>query len=644
MVVRGCYPQTQDICTKVFDNFFRCNTVAGRFMHGFALAVYYPTVSADILVRSNAFPSNRGQQRGLEPTAVLVSAFQVQIAWPSQIVTGGQNSSMGCTGVEPNVHNIGFFTEFFAAAFFTFGACRQNFGCFADPPGVRTFFCKEFGYSFDGFFVDMSLTAFFTVEDRNWNTPSSLTGNTPVRTSAYHVFDTTFTPTRDPVDAFDCFQSFLFEVIDRAEPLFGCTVNDRMFTSPAVWILMHDFFNSKHVTGFSQISSNHFVCFIGGQTYEFACCFGHMTFCINRNNDTDFWVAVYTNFKVFGTVTRSGMNTAGTAVESYMVTNDNQRITIHKWMFANHVFQFFTLNGTDDFVFSDVSSFHGSFDQLTSHNIVFAVCFHYAVLVFRTYADCHVAWQSPGGGGPDHEVGFGQICTQSCQFAFIVFYIEFNVNREAWIFLVFDFSFCQSSLTFRTPVNRFQTFIDVAVGSHFTEYFDLFCFELRFQSQIRIIEVTQYAQTLKLLTLSLNVMQSVFCTDLSQFNSRDIAGNTCFFAGFQLDWQTMSIPAWNVWSFEAAHVFLTNDEVFQNFVQSGTQMDITVCIWRAVMQNIQRFALIIFDHFVIEVVFLPFCNHTRFTLRQSGSHIKISLNKVQSLIVILSHFYSLLTI
>ena len=94
-------------------------------------------------------------------------------------------------------------------------------------------------------------------------------------------------------------------------------------------------------------------------------------------------------------------------------------------------------------------------------------------------------------------------------------------------------------------------------------------------------------------------MQGKLLADLSQLDRTDVAGNACFFSGFQLDWQTVGIPARDVRSLVSAHVLLTDDEVLEHLVQSSTKMDVTVCIWRTIVQNVLRLALVLFDHLVV---------------------------------------------
>ena len=58
VVVRRSYPETEDIRAVLLGYLARVDTVAERLVHGLALAVNYPAVSADSLVRSRTLVNN----------------------------------------------------------------------------------------------------------------------------------------------------------------------------------------------------------------------------------------------------------------------------------------------------------------------------------------------------------------------------------------------------------------------------------------------------------------------------------------------------------------------------------------------------------------------------------------------------------
>ena len=599
MVVGGSNPQTQDVCTEFIGDLRWVDTVAQRFVHCFALCVHYPAVGANCLVRSNALPCNRGQQRGLEPAAVLVSALQVQVSRPSQVWSFHQHCCVAGTGVKPNVHDVGFFSEFFASALFTFGSLWKDFLSFMGPPCIRAFFAEQVGNCFDRLLVDVEFSTFFAVEDWNWNTPQSLTGDTPVGAVGDHVLDAAFTPSRNPFNLFDFTDCIFFEILHRAEPLFGCTVDDWVFTSPAVWVLMDNLFNRKQQVAVLQLFRNRFVGFIGGQTLKFACILGQLADVVHRHNDWNLRIVVDTNLKVLYTMSRRGMYTTGTGIQCDVVTDDDQRVTVEERMRTHDVLQILALDRTNQLVILNLCCLHCSVCQFFCHDVVFTVCMNCAVFIIRTQTYCHIARQGPGSGSPDNKEGLCRVHTQCAQLALVVLDREFDVDGEAWVLLVFNLCLCQRSVAVRAPVNRFQTLVDITLLCHVAENFNLLCLKFRLEGHVRIFPLAQSTQTLKLCALGIQIMQSKLLANLSQLDRTDVAGNACLLSGFQLDWQTVGIPTRDVRSLVSAHVLLTDDEILEHLVQSSAKMDVTVCIWRTVVQNVLRLALVLFDHLVV---------------------------------------------
>ena len=61
-----------------------------------------------------------------------------------------------------------------------------------------------------------------------------------------------------------------------------------------------------------------------------------------------------------------------------------------------------------------------------------------------------------------------------------------------------------------------------------------------------------------------------------------------FAVDFDLDRQTVAIPAGDVWRIEAGHRLAFDDEVLQRFVERVPEMDVAVGVWRAVVQDVLR--------------------------------------------------------
>ena len=110
-IIQRCHPQAQNIRAVLVDNLAGGNDIAQRLGHFAALAVHRPAVGQHALVRRFAAPRHSGQQRRLEPSAILVATLHIQIRRPGQIVAVVQHRRVRAAGIEPHIHDVAFFAE-----------------------------------------------------------------------------------------------------------------------------------------------------------------------------------------------------------------------------------------------------------------------------------------------------------------------------------------------------------------------------------------------------------------------------------------------------------------------------------------------------------------------------------------------------
>ena len=215
------------------------------------------------------------------------------------------------------------------------------------PPSIRAFYGYFFLQCFDRIIIDDVLTAAFTIVNRNWHAPNTLTGNYPVTTIANHVEDTIMAPFRNPLYLIvDCIKSLLTVPIYRGEPLFCSTVDNRVFTTPAVSVLVTQARFMKQCIVVRQDFDYRHLCIVDfyASQWEFSIAitivvhlFSVVTSFINKRYDRKFsfafLVITHNDIKVIFTVCRSCMYATSTCFECYMVTTQYCSITFYEWMF-----------------------------------------------------------------------------------------------------------------------------------------------------------------------------------------------------------------------------------------------------------------------------------------------------------------------
>ena len=103
----GGYPQAQDVGAQRAVDLFRFDDVAKGLGHLSSLLVHGEAVGENAPVGRAVIHAHGSQQAGLEPAAVLVGAFQVQVRRHGHLVPHRAHHVVTEAGIEPDVHDVG---------------------------------------------------------------------------------------------------------------------------------------------------------------------------------------------------------------------------------------------------------------------------------------------------------------------------------------------------------------------------------------------------------------------------------------------------------------------------------------------------------------------------------------------------------
>ena len=127
----------------------------------------------------------------------------------------------------------------------------------------------------------------------------------------------------------------------------------------------------------------------------------------------------------------------------------------------------------------------------------------------------------------------------------------------------------------------------------------------------------------------LNVAGCEFAAELPEFRRRNFAFAAEFLFDLGFDGKAVAIPSRDVRGVVACHTLGFDDQVFQNFVQPGAEMDRARGIGRTVVKDEKRFAFTRIENLLIQIDFLPSLQLFRLVQRQTGLHGKISFGKIE---------------
>ncbi len=206
-VVAHRHPETQDVGAALLDDVLRLDRVAERLGHLASVLGHDEAVREHLAERRAAARAEADHQRALEPAAMLVAPFEIDVRRPRQLGTHRKHRLVARPGIEPDVEDVHLALERRAAA----GRARQAVGdeFFRRPlvPRVGAVLLEDRGRLVDERRRDDRLAALHAVDRRDRHAPHALTRDAPVRPVRDHVVHAVVAPRGDP----------LHVVVDRVE-------------------------------------------------------------------------------------------------------------------------------------------------------------------------------------------------------------------------------------------------------------------------------------------------------------------------------------------------------------------------------------------------------------------------------------------
>ena len=189
--------------------------------------------------------------------------------------------------------------------------------------------------------------------------------------------------------------------------------------------------------------------------------------------------------------------------------------------------------------------------------------------------------------------------------------------------LVFNLSLGKSRAAVDAPMHGLLALVDHPLLDEAAQSTDDRGLVGGFQRQIRVVPQPQPAQPLELRAHHVHVLQRVSgarTAKISDAHRPLLRAELAIDA--QLDRQAVAIPAGDVWRVETGHAAALDDEILEDLVQSGPDVDVTVGVRRAVVEDESRRAAASFTQLTVEVDGVPAGNRFRLSRLQVRLHRK----------------------
>ena len=558
---------------------------------------------------------------------------------------------MGRTGIKPDVKNVG---DLFIVRRIVFVA--QEVLRIAGEPCIGTFFAEGFIHTIQNPLITERLTGIFINEYRDRHAPCALTRYAPVRTVGDHGMQTVATGFGHKAGFINRLERLFTQVVilHGNEPLRRGAIDDRGLGTPGARIGVLETATRQQCANFDQFGDDGFV------GVGFLAVFiidalarkhrnGRVIGTVTIHHFRNFQTVFQTGLVIVRAVGRCGMDKAGTGVGRNVISCEKRYVKVialtAERMGGNRAVKVRTLEGADNLVTGDATVFAQVFEKVGTNRHFLAnggPCFFsrfgdfdHRIFDFRTIGNCAVTRNGPRGGGPDDDGGVFQDINLGLGDR------EAHMNGLGGMVVIFDFGLGKGGLFDHRPHNRLGTHIERPVHQEFAKFTGNRCLGLVIHGDIGVVPVTHHAKTFEFFALDIKPFLGELAAFLAKFGNRNIilvlALGAILFFDFPFNRKTVAIPARNVNSVLAQHLLGTGDDVFQDFVQRMTDMQMAVRIGGAIMQDKHFTVGRNTANFAIEVLFLPLLEQGGLHLWQTRPHREIGLGQDNGFLVFDTH-------
>ena len=195
--------------------------------------------------------------------------------------------------------------------------------------------------------------------------------------------------------------------------------------------------------------------------------------------------------------------------------------------------------------------------------------------------------QRPRGGRPDDGVNV----FLAGQFGGDLYWVAgesvADVDAGRGVILILDFRLGEGGAVVNAPGDWLEAFVDEAVLEEVEEGLGDARLVLGVHGGVGLFPAAEATQANELLTLQVEVLLGVLAAgaaDGNRVHLKLLAAE--LLVDFDLDGETVAVPAGNVGGVEASHGFRLDDEVLQRLVQGVAQVDGAIGVGRAIVQNV----------------------------------------------------------
>ena len=591
----------------------------------------------DFAVRRLPLARDRGQQRTLEPAAVLVRALEVHVRREGNLARPeGGDAVVHDPGIEPDVHHV--------VRLVVVGrlVAQQVRGIEVEPRlqprllDAQGDLLEQLGRSRVG------LARLAVDEQRQRHAPGALPRDAPVRPPLHHAGDALLAPARHPAHLADLLQGGAAQafLVHAHEPLRRGAEDHGRLVPPAVRVTVHVGLVPEQAATRRERLHDRLVRLEDLLPLEQRRALEEPS--IGPHRVVDRQPVAAPDDIVLHAVARRGVDRARARVGRHVVAEDDRHDPVVERVLQPQPLERATARMAQVAHVPQPGSLRQGLEQRRGDHQVLTpaarVGLDEHIVQLGVHADRLVRRQRPGCRGPDHDRGVRRLpCRDAEAPGEIgrVHHREARIDRGRGPLLVFHFRLGQRGTAIQAPVDGLEAPHDVAVADDACEGAQLFRLVLRQHGQVRVVPVAEHAQALEVLALSIDLAGRVVAAGLPEgARVEPLPDAAVLLLHLLLDRQAVAVPARHVGRVVAVQRARLDDDVLEDLVDRVADMDRGVGVRRAIDEHELRPAGRPVPDLPVQVVPLPGLQHRRLAAREVGLHREVRLGQVHRLLVV----------
>ena len=547
-----------------------------------------------------------------------------------------QNGGMTDARIEPDVQDVGLLPEIFPAARGAAGPRGQQASSLPLEPDIGSVLADQSDHMIQNRLRHEFAVAPLAIKHRDRNAPEPLPGDAPIRPVLDHAVNPVATPGGKPVHRVDRGQRFLAEVVSlhRDEPLLGRTEDDRLFASPTVRVGVLDVHLSEQRARLGQLGIDRPVGIeneLAGKVLDIA---GKTSIVIHRRVIVQ--PVLHPDLIVLLAVPRGDVHTTGPGIQGDEWGQDQQALPPDQRMTALEPLENGSRKLVEDFVafFAEAERVEAIVKQLLRQDEDLALHLYGHVKKIPVKRNRQVGGNRPGGRRPDDD-GYLLTCKLRQPPGDIGDQGELHVDRRRRVVLVLDLRLRQSRLAGGAPVDGLLPLVHASIEIELPELLDGRRLVVIRHREIGIFPFAENPEPFELIPLNPDVFLRIGPADAALVRLRHPGLSVAQFAvHLVFNGKPVAVPSGNVNAVPAGHVPGLDQDVLDDLVECGPQVDVAVGVGRSVVKDVRGSPLRFLADPVVDAHLIPAGQHLRLPFCQIGLHRKIGLRQIQCFLVI----------